>query len=85
MSTSKKVTVYSTSSCGFCVAAKRLLDQKGVPYEEVDLGADPSLRAEIRDKYDWPTVPVILAEGELVGGYTELAKLAQSKGLDHLK
>lgn len=80
-----KVQLYTTNFCGFCVAAKRLLQERGVPYEEVDLSGDPALRQEVSDKFGWMTVPIVLAEGELIGGYTELAALDKGQGLDHLK
>jgi len=85
MTNTAKIRIYTTPTCGFCTAAKRLLEERGVPYEEVDVGADPALRARVRSEYAWPTVPVVLAEGELVGGFTELAALDRSKGLQHLK
>ena len=80
-----KIQLYTTNFCGFCVAAKRLLDERGVPYDEIDLSGDPALRQEVSDKYGWMTVPIILANGDLIGGFTELAALDKSQGLDQFK
>lgn len=79
-----KVKLYTTPYCPFCVAAKRLLDERDVPYEDVDV-SDRSKRSEVQKEHGWPTVPVVLAEGELIGGFSELEALDASKGLDHLK
>ncbi len=43
----KPVTIYTTPSCGYCFAAKRLLRGKGVAFEEIDVSADPARRAEM--------------------------------------
>jgi glutaredoxin 3 len=85
MSDSPRVLVYTTQYCGFCVAAKRLLEARAVPFREVDLSGDPELREQIRDRWNWMTVPVIVADGDLIGGYTELAALDQDGGLGHLR
>lgn len=85
METDAKLVLYTTAFCPFCHAAKRLLDARAVPYEEVDVGSDPGLRQEVRARYNWPTVPVVVASGEVIGGFTELEALDQTKGLDHLR
>ena len=41
----RPVEIYTTPTCGYCAMAKRLLQRKGVPYHEIDVSADPSLRA----------------------------------------
>jgi mycoredoxin len=38
---SARVTVYSTPWCGYCVRLKRGLERAGIPYEDVDIEADP--------------------------------------------
>ena len=35
----KKITLYSTRTCGFCRAAKSLLDNKGISYKEIDISS----------------------------------------------
>ena len=76
------ITLYTSNFCGFCVAAKRLLDRHGIPYQEVDLSRDPSLRMDLVAQTGHRTVPIILLEGALVGGYNELVELHRSGGLD---
>ena len=43
----KQVTVYSTRICPYCMMAKRLLTQKGVPYEEIMVDGNDALRADL--------------------------------------
>jgi glutaredoxin 3 len=78
------ITVYSTKWCGYCVRAKALLDSKGIPYEEVDMGDDPSFRARLQELTGGWTVPQIVIDGRPVGGYTELWQLDKSGQLDQL-
>lgn len=80
-----EVEIYTTPWCGYCYAAKRLLTKRGVPFREIDVGQNRAARADIVAKTGWPTVPVILYRGELIGGYDELAALDRAKGLDHLR
>ena len=44
------VTIYTRQFCGFCTAAKRLLDEKGVAYTEHDATFSPDLKAEMIQK-----------------------------------
>ena len=70
-----RVKVYTTNICGYCRAAKRLLEQRNIPYEEINLSNDHELRQEMIAKTGWRTVPLIQIDDELVGGYTELVAL----------
>lgn len=82
MTDSPRVRLYTTPWCGFCRAAKRLLDERGIPYEDIDV--DGAERARVQAEYSWPTVPVVLIDGELVGGYTELEARDRAGGLADL-
>jgi len=80
------VTLYTTSSCGYCTSAKRLLERLGVPYEEVDVSRDQALRQRLSDENDgYRTVPMIYLEGRFIGGYDELSALERKGGLSHLR
>ena len=76
-----RVQMYTTRWCGYCVRAKALLEQRGVPYEEVSLDDDPDFRQTIFDLTGRWTVPQILIDGEPIGGYVELWRLDQTEGL----
>jgi glutaredoxin 3 len=77
-----KVQMYTTTWCGYCVRAKALLDGKGVEYEEINLDEDPHFRQKLMDLTGGGTVPQILLDGEVIGGYTELWRLDKSGALD---
>jgi glutaredoxin 3 len=79
------VTLYTTRYCGYCGAAKRLLDKLGIAYHEVDITHDRALRDRLSHAFGGcATVPMIVVEGAFVGGYRELAELARGHALDRL-
>ena len=79
-----KVKIYTTPTCGFCIAAKRLLEEQEVPYDEVDL-SDSAERTRVQDEHNWHTVPLVFIEGNLVGGFTELEAYGRRNGLKQLR
>jgi glutaredoxin 3 len=70
-----EVTVYTTTMCGYCVAAKRLLSARKIAYREVDVSGDREKRAWLVRASGQRTVPQIFIGDESIGGYTELAAL----------
>ncbi len=81
----KQVEIYTTRFCGFCIAAKRLLQQKGATYTEIDVGAEPHRRAEMIERANGGrTVPQIFIGGRHIGGCDELYELERSGKLDAL-
>jgi glutaredoxin 3 len=78
------IVVYTTQWCGYCESARRILRAHGLAFEDVDLTRDPALRQRMIAETGHPTVPIILIDGELVGGCNELAELARTGGLDAL-
>jgi glutaredoxin 3 len=77
-----KVIVYSQPFCGFCTAAKRLLDRKGVEYTEIDVALDAKKRAEMIELSGRQTVPQIFVGKRHIGGFDELNALDKSGGLE---
>ncbi|WP_417258562.1 glutaredoxin 3 [Celeribacter sp.] len=79
------VTLYTTPICPFCIAAKRLLDSKGVTYTDIDVMRDPSRRAEMMQKASGRhTVPQIFIGDTHVGGCDELHAMERAGKLDAL-
>lgn len=79
------VTIYSTPICPYCVAAKRLLDAKGVSYKNIDVMAEPHLREEMMKKSGGRhTVPQIFVGDTHVGGNDDLHALEYDGKLDAL-
>lgn len=79
-----KVTLYTTSWCSYCNAAKRFLSSKGVPYEEIDLTDDDEGRDALRARSGRTTVPQIWIGETHVGGYDDLRALDSRGGLTPL-
>jgi glutaredoxin 3 len=77
-----RIRIYTTRWCGYCVRAKALLDDKGLPYEEIALDDDPAFRRNLQELTGGWTVPQILIDGTPIGGYTELWRLDKSGQLD---
>ena len=69
------VKVYTTRVCAYCMAAKRLLGQRGIAYDEIDVTGDDDKRAWLVQASGRRTVPQIFIGGEPIGGYDELAAL----------
>jgi glutaredoxin 3 len=79
------VQIYSKYTCGFCMAAKRLLISKGVSFEEVDILDHPERRAEMIQKANGrSTVPQIFIGGKHLGGYDDLAATVSAGKLEKL-
>ena len=81
----KSVEIYTSPLCGFCQAAKRLLDQKGTSYVEVDIWAQPDRKAEmVKRANGGRTVPQIFIGDQHVGGCDDLYALERAGKLDSL-
>jgi glutaredoxin 3 len=72
------VKIYTTRVCGYCVAAKRLLDARAIVYEEFDVTRDDAQRAWLVETTGRRTVPQIFIGGEAIGGYEDLRELDRS-------
>ena len=79
-----KVIVYSGPSCPYCFRAKRLLGERGIAFEEIDVAADPKQRAAMMEASGRRTVPQVFIDGKPIGGYDELAALDRDGTLDRL-
>ena len=81
----KPVTIYTRMMCGYCAAAKRLLDGKGVAYTEHDASFSPELRQEMIQKANGrSTFPQIFIGDTHVGGSDDLHALERAGKLDAL-
>ena len=70
--------LYRTTFCPYCVAAKRLLDQKGLSYVEISLDNNLTLRREVVEQTGHRTVPVLIDNRDknpiFIGGFDELSR-----------
>ena len=70
------ITIYTRAMCGYCTAARRLLDRKGVAYTEHDASFSPELRQEMIARAGGRTTfPQIFIGSHHVGGCDELHEL----------
>lgn len=78
--------------CGFSSQVAQILGYLGVPYEDINVLEDLSIREGIKAFTNWPTVPQLYVKGEFVGGCDivremfqagELQELLNEKGIDY--
>lgn len=80
-----RIEIYTSPACGYCHAAKRLLNAKGASFTEYDTWAQPHLKAEMLGRSGGRrTVPQIFIDGRHIGGCDDLHALDRAGGLDPL-
>ncbi len=79
-----KVEIYTTSWCPYCNAAKALLADKGVGYEELNADDAAVRAAKVQRAHGRRTVPQIFIGEVHVGGYDDMAALERRGKLDEL-
>lgn len=78
-----KIEIYTTPSCPFCHAAKRLLAKKGAAFTEIDVSRDPALRVAMTARANGKrSVPQIFIAGNHVGGSDDIHALDHAGKLD---
>ncbi|MEQ8765004.1 MAG: glutaredoxin 3 [Planctomycetota bacterium] len=78
------VKLYTTAWCPYCHAAKALLDQKGVAYDEIPISKSSSEWQELTAKTRMYTVPQIFIGERFIGGFDEMRALDRRGDLDPL-
>lgn len=77
-----KVMMYSTAVCPYCVAAERLLKNRGVGLiEKIRVDLEPERMQEMMERSGRRTVPQIYIGDTHVGGYDDLSALDNAGGL----
>lgn len=84
MTDTPAVLLYTKPLCPYCSAAKALLHEKGVGFQEIDIGRDEARREEMIQRTGRRTVPQIFVGTHHVGGFDDLSALDQRGGLDPL-
>lgn len=74
----KRVVVYSTLVCPYCVRAKALLKSRDIPFEEIDVTGNADERMRLVEVTGRRTVPQIFIGDEPIGGFDDLAALDRS-------
>ncbi len=79
------IQIYTSPLCGYCHAAKRLLQTKGADFSEIDLAKEPARREEmVKRSNGGRTVPQIFIDGHHIGGCDELYALERAGKLDSI-
>jgi len=76
--------VPAAPQCGFSAAVAQILATLAVPYEGVDVLADPFIRDGIKEFSNWPTIPQLYVKGEFVGGCDIVREMYQAGELTTL-
>ena len=64
--------------CGFSAKTVAVLEQLGTPFAAVDILPDPRIRQELSGLSNWPTIPQLFKQGELVGGCDIIMEMLES-------
>ncbi|MDC3091599.1 glutaredoxin 3 [Rickettsiales bacterium] len=81
----KKITIYSSLICPYCIAAKKLLISEGLGFDEIIIDNKPELKDEMIKKTNGNyTVPQIFFDDELIGGFDQLSILNKNKSIKSL-
>lgn len=79
------IEIYTTPTCPYCLAAKALLDKKGVSYTEMTVIGAPAKRQEMLERANGShTVPQIFIDGQHIGGFDDMNALDRRGKLDPL-
>ena len=76
----KKIRVYSTPSCPYCIKLKDFLSEKGIDFENIDISSDKAMVDEMVEKSNQMGVPVVDIEGQIIVGFDKDA-ISQALGL----
>ena len=84
MSNARKITMYGSASCSYCMAARMLLKKKGLNYVEVLVTNGDGKREEMITRSGRRTVPQLFIDEQSIGGFDELYALEQNGELNRL-
>ena len=65
-------------ACGFSARTSAILQSMGQPFAAVDVLPDPRIRQELSAISNWPTIPQLFVDGELIGGCDIVSEMYQS-------
>ena len=81
----KKIEIFTSGHCPFCIKAKSLLNKKKVKFSEIDVSNNESLREKMSNMANGArSVPQIFADNAYIGDCDKIHKLEQEKKLDKL-
>ena len=75
------IVIYTTSCCGPCKMAKKLLTEKGFSFKEIDIEEHNISREEMASMAKGPTVPQIVVNDLAIGGFVDLVQYFESQNI----
>ena len=75
------IKMYTSTWCSYCNAAKNLLNELNLEYEEINIEEKNISRSDLQELSGCYTIPQIFINGEFIGGYKELQYLHQNNQL----
>ncbi|MBI2041951.1 MAG: glutathione S-transferase N-terminal domain-containing protein [Candidatus Nealsonbacteria bacterium] len=75
-----KIKIYSTPTCPYCITLKEFLKEKGIEFEDVNVGQDVQAREEMINKSGQMGVPVVDIDGEIIVGFDK-GKISKLLGI----
>jgi glutaredoxin 3 len=79
-----EIVIYTSQTCGYCQRAKRLLERKGVSYDEIRVDVDADRWREMSSRSGRDTVPQLFVGERHVGGFDDMVELDLDGELDPL-
>ena len=79
-----KVVIYTKDPCPYCTRAINFFNEKHISFEEIDLTGNFDEMDRIKNETGWRTMPIIMINDKLIGGYTDLKTLDDEGKLDAL-
>ena len=79
-----QLKIYTTDFCSWCDRAKRILESRGIEFEEINIHGNPAMRDEIEALTGRRDVPQIFIQDQHIGDDDDLAKLVQTGNLDKM-
>ncbi len=76
----KKIRIYSTPTCPYCIRAKQYLKDNNVAFEDIDVSSNEQAGEEMIEKSGQMGVPVLDIDGQIIVGFDK-ARIAQTLGL----
>ncbi len=70
--------------CGFSATIVNILNAYGVEYKAVNVLEDPEIRIKLSEYSDWPTIPQLFVNSELIGGCDIAMELHQNGELKNI-
>jgi len=76
----KKVKIYSTATCPYCIRAKQFLKENNIIFEDIDVAGNKAATEEMIRKTGQMGVPLLDIEGQIIVGF-DREKIKQALGI----